>query len=285
MSVHFKVLTPHDGIDSDASAEAFQFPGGEWHLRDFSDTFKTPKFTWIADLRGAQPEEIIQAAMFADIAHGRQAPFVLLLPYLPAARADRGEPLGARVYGNLINAMNPQQVIGIDPHSPIVERYVRNLTVLDPTPLVTRVLSECGHHYQGVIAPDKGAVPRAEATAKALGLPLYRIEKHRDFDTGKITGMEIIDELNSSDQYLVVDDICDGGRTFMELAKITGLPKEQLGLWVTHGIFSGNAPALREHYGRIYTTDSHPGHNRIEVGATVFPVFLYLFSNIERHGL
>lgn len=283
MTVHFQAKIPGEGM-RDSMAESFQFPGGEWHLRDFSKLLKDPRVIWIADLRGADANDLVQAAMWADIAHGRQAPFVLFLPYLPAARADRDEPLGCRVYANLINAMNPQQVIAIDPHSPMIARYLKNLTVLDSGSLVQRALRETRTHYQGVIAPDKGARTRAREVAQLLGVNVATAEKHREFVTGRIEGIEMIDRLDRDKTYLVVDDICDGGRTFVELAEATGLPKEQLGLWVTHGIFSGRADQLREHYSHIYTSDSHPGHNRVGVATYHLPVWDYLYQNLKDFG-
>jgi ribose-phosphate pyrophosphokinase len=53
---------------------------------------------------------------------------------------------------------------------------------------------------------------------------------------------------------MVVDDICDGGRTFMGLGELI---KEQTGrkpfLYVTHGIFSYNSlPKLVEIYSDIF---------------------------------
>ena len=54
-------------------------------------------------------------------------------------------------------------------------------------------------------------------------------------------------------RFLIVDDICDGGRTFLEAAKI--LKEETTGklfLYVTHGIFSKGIDELLEHYEHIY---------------------------------
>ena len=94
MSVFLNVLTP-SGIQYDRKPEVFTFPGGEHHLRNLHD-FYGP-VTWLANVHGADSNDLVKAALLADVARLRGEDFVLLLPYAPAARADRGEPFGARV--------------------------------------------------------------------------------------------------------------------------------------------------------------------------------------------
>jgi ribose-phosphate pyrophosphokinase len=119
---------------------------------------------------------------------------------------------------------------------------------------------------------------------EVLDVPVFTATKKREFHTGEITGLEFPFELDKDRNYLVVDDIADGGGTFRLLAKELDHPRELLDLWVTHGVFSGRANELRDHYGNIYTTDSHPGHNRIDVHATVVPVETYMYQHIKEFG-
>jgi ribose-phosphate pyrophosphokinase len=63
------------------------------------------------------------------------------------------------------------------------------------------------------------------------------------------------DTINSA--VLIVDDICDGGGTFIGIAK--ALPKDvKKYLYVTHGIFSKGLRELTGHFEHIYTTNSYP---------------------------
>lgn len=300
MTVYLRALVKDIGIIKEV-ATPFTYPGGELHLKNVGE-YDSPNTVWIADVRFGTEQDLTYAALLASIAHQRQAPFVLLLPYLPAARSDKvayhDDPVGVQVYADRVNAMNPQQVIGIDAHSPVVHRYLRNLTELKPGPLVRRALGyrpalETGwdddaQKYDAVIAPDKGAVQRAIDVAGMLGrhgVDIYHADKKRDLKTGKILGIELTEALPKRGRYLVVDDICDGGGTFMGLAEALDLPgKDQLGLWVTHGIFSGKANLLRRDYGQIYTTDSHPGHGRVGVATTIVPVEAYLTQHLKEFG-
>ena len=53
--------------------------------------------------------------------------------------------------------------------------------------------------------------------------------------------------------FLVIDDICDGGRTFINLAeKLLIMGANDLYLYVTHGIFSKGLPSIHEYYKHIY---------------------------------
>lgn len=108
---------------------------------------------------------------------------------------------------------------------------------------------------------------------------MFRAEKHRNPDTGKLDGFSC-EPLPETGRFLVVDDICDGGGTFMGLAGSTGLPKERLGLWVSHGVFSGRAPQLAEHFGEIVTSDSYPAQNPVE-GLRTVPLTPYLTEEIR----
>ncbi len=246
------------------------FPAGEQHVLDRAGDDETPVCVRID---GADLNDYASAAMWIDLQHQRGHGVAAAIPYLPGARADRGRPFGARVYADFINAMHADRVIALDPHSPVIEKLIDRLQVCPVAPLVCAAVTRDSAHcpYAGIIAPDAGARDRAAAVADALGLPLYQAGKTRDFATGRLTGFTC-EPLPGEGCFLVVDDICDGGGTFRGLAEATGLPRERLDLWVTHGVFSGAADRLRDHFGRIHTTDSHPGHRRPGVATDIHPL-------------
>lgn len=262
-----------DGAVVPDPAQTMQFPAGEQHIKLADEVAEGPLAVVV---RGAGAEDLVSAAMAISAAKhdGRRAE--LILPYLPGARQDRGRPLGARVYAEIVNSMRADGVHYIDVHSPAMVSFLHNPIAY---PLARHIRSSLAHRaadthitdYVGVIAPDAGAAGRAASAAKALGLPMFQAGKSRDFTTGKLSGFTC-EELPETGRLLVVDDICDGGGTFAGLAQATGLGPDRLDLWVTHGVFSGRAPQLREHYGHIHTTDSHPGHTREDVGAIIHPI-------------
>ncbi|WP_200935328.1 ribose-phosphate pyrophosphokinase [Leifsonia sp. Leaf336] len=257
-------LTTHigPGYITAPTFEQMRFPAGEAHIKVANDNAGKGPLTEVARIYGADGNDLITLAMWADAARQRGARTVLHMPYLPGARQDRGLPFGACVYADVINGMSVDQIVCVDPHSLVMPSLLNNLTVIDSTTLVRHHVvgraddDEQPQRYQGIIAPDKGAFDRAARVADACHLPLYRAEKQRDPATGQLSGFTC-ELLPPSGRFLVVDDICDGGGTFMGLAEATGLPKDRLGLYVSHGIFSGNAHLLHDHFGEIVTTDSY----------------------------
>ena len=260
------------GFTVRSAATAMTFPAGEVHIKTDAVQGETPLYLY---LTGADANEYMSAAMWIDYAHQGGHKVSALLPYLPGARQDRGNPFGARVYANLINAMNADEVVCFDPHSPVMPAMINNLRVVGVEQVIAGAVKKTRPGYAGVICPDEGAKARTAVTAEALGLPLFHATKHRDFTTGRLSGFTC-EELPTEGRFLVVDDICDGGGTFMGLAAATGLDSDRLDLWVSHGVFSGNASRLREAYGTIYTTDSHPGAANPEVGAIITPLISHL---------
>lgn len=302
MTVHLRVMYQDESkrhiLVPKTHPEAFQFPGGEWHLRDIPKFCGYPEqdedrpVTLIADIRGADPNDIVKAALWADVAHRANftSPmrldhkFVLMVPYLPAARADRDTPLGSAVYSRLLRTMLPDKLLALDPHSPEIVGQLRTsgIQVVEHDSLIAEAFD--GIEFDGIICPDMGARSRATSAGMYLGLEVFYGKKHRDFDTGKLSHFEAPSGLSHKGKYLVVDDICDGGGTFMGLASTLWsdyrIGRDQLGLWVTHGIFSGKAHQLREKYRWIATTDSHPGSNRVDVATCIVPCFRHMFEFI-----
>lgn len=248
----------------DSPFTSFQFPDGAAHIKGADSD---QKFLYqIADIRGASHDDLFTLAMWSESCEQRGEKKVLILPYLPGARMDRGVPNGAAVYGSFINtAVTPDLLITLDPHSPAaLHAFDRTQTTLvyPVERMIRHFIQDAStdskaHTYVGVIAPDKGAHDRAAAAAKVMGVPVYQAGKTRDEATGKLSGFEMIDELPKDGKLLIVDDICDGGGTFLGLVGATGLPKDRVDLWVTHGIFSKGLGDLLAHFGMIHTTDSY----------------------------
>jgi ribose-phosphate pyrophosphokinase len=278
--------TPHDQAGRpirEAHHRFIQFPGGEAHLPAAGAS------DWpiqVAYLRGASGDDLMKLAMWADamrrVGHKR----IALIPYLPGARQDRGIPLGAKVYADFLNSLGLEQIICFDPHSDVMPALINNLTVVGLNNLSSEFwhslaysLDPYDEPFAGVICPDVGARKRAELVANQLDVPVYQAMKHRDFVTGKLSGFTC-EPLPEGVSFLVVDDICDGGGTFLGLAEAINVPREQLALWVSHGIFSAGFEKLSANYGAIHTTDSHPGSDSHTYPALVKSLFGTLINHI-----
>ena len=84
--------------------------------------------------------------------------------------------------------------------------------------------------------------------------------KVRDIRTGKILHTEIpVLDQHEKIKYVIIDDICDGGRTFLELAKAIhgSRPTAEVYLVVTHGIFSQSFLELSRELKKVYSSNSY----------------------------
>ncbi len=189
----------------------------------------------------------------------RRAEVHLTCPYLPYARQDRvcarGESLAVKVMCDLINSLDFASVTVWDVHSDVSLALLNNVFNVPQRHFVQRIdLSNTI-----LVAPDAGAIKKTLDIAKAFSLPMVRADKVRSVEDGSIAGTVVYSEHVGDRDFLIVDDICDGGRTFIELAKVLKpLTRGRVNLYVTHGIFSKGLHVFDGLIDRIYTANPFP---------------------------
>lgn len=185
----------------------------------------------------------------------------LFIPYFPGARQDRvmvpGEPLSVKVYADLINSLDLRRVYVFDPHSDVAPALLQRCAVIRNHDFIRQVLQHIGSPA-ALVSPDGGALKKIFALSAALQIPeVVTCGKSRDVSTGQLTHFQVFaDDLHGAD-CLIVDDICDGGSTFIGLAE--ALRRHNAGrlfLAVSHGIFSRGTEALRAHFDTIFCTNA-----------------------------
>jgi len=248
------------------------FSGGEVHVQ-FPDLPAAAGRGLVAQ-RVNSSDDLVAVLLAADALRGALPGIALdlLMPYVPYARQDRrmvaGDPLSIRVLADLVNACGFGTVLVLDPHSDVTAAVIDRCHSLPVHDHVAAALDHCG--ATRVVIPDAGATKRVHGMLKALGdrgagVATVQATKTRDLaNRGRITGMQLEAGGDVAGQTcLIVDDICDGGRTFLELSKLLrGHGAAAVFLYVTHGIFShGLEPLLAcpDAEGRldgVFTTDS-----------------------------
>lgn len=236
--------------------ETSVFPGGEVHVRLKST--ELPKIVWIG-ISVRSGNDIMLLLLMTDALRRAGVKSVnLYMPYVPYARQDRvcnyGEALSIKVFGDLINAQNYDNVIVVDPHSDVTGALLNNLYIENNYSLVMSSLNYLNRELDldklTIVGPDAGAAKKCHNLVSHImkqnslfGVSMKNVqyaqaEKHRDLKTTEIIETKVNDDVSGRD-CVIVDDICDGGRTFTELAKVL---KEKgankIFLIVTHGIFS-----------------------------------------------
>lgn len=218
----------------------------------------------VAPIRSAL--ELVQLMMVSNALMHIQAPLQqLVIPYLMAARYDRlinyGDSFDLDVVSEIINSFNAGTVHLYDVHSEVALKLIDRSKSHNNSMLVKT--------YQKadavLIVPDKGAL------AKSLDYPNWNsnlvdvviCDKQRDLTTGKITLKVNNPEACKDRNCIIIDDICDGGGTFMAIAD--QIEPKHLTLMVSHGIFSKGFTVLKKKFHDIITTDSYFDWNTNEI--------------------
>lgn len=255
---------------TEISFNAFTFPGGEPHIKI---TSPIPPGTAVAITHRVRTFQDMGLILMATDALRRMgvSEISLFLPYFPAARQDRvmvpGEPLSVKVYADLLNSLNLREVIVFDPHSEVTPAVLHQCRVITNHAFIREVVGLTGGDLC-LVSPDGGALKKIYQLSTSLdGMEVVECGKSRDVKTGKLKGFKVYaDDLGGKD-CLIVDDICDGGATFIGLAE--ALKQKNAGklyLAVSHGIFSKGTEALLPHFEQIFATDSiHNSFQHVQI--------------------
>lgn len=199
----------------------------------------------------------------------------LYVPYFLGARSDRKFEDGGINYLKdvicpIINSQNYETVTIVDAHSDVLEACIHNYRKIDNISLVKFALTDIDNTNSArekliLVSPDAGALKKMYHVSEYFKIDKMVIaNKHRDIRTGKITHTEVpgLTQEPGSKNFVIIDDICDGGRTFLEIAKTIRKEREdsvfndKIYLVVTHGIFSAGFLELRNWIDGIYCTNS-----------------------------
>ena len=203
----------------------------------------------------------------------------LFMPYIPNARQDRvknsNDIFTLKYFAEILNSLNFNSVTVLDPHSTVSEALINKIRVMSPKNYIGESLFRMKNKenidvdHILVFYPDSGAAKRYSDMINRYYA--YGIKK-RDWETGKIIGLDVIDngfDLNGKD-ILIVDDICSRGGTFYHSAKkLKELGAKDIYLYVSHcenTILEGEL-LKGDLIKKVYTTNSifTKSHERIEV--------------------
>lgn len=206
----------------------------------------------------------------------------LYTPYIMGARSDRKFEEGGNNYLKdvicpIINSLNFKTVTCIDPHSDVLEACIKGFKKESNLDLVKFALNKLRiptpindvKNYV-LISPDAGATKKIFKLAEQIHYKgdILTCSKDRDVD-GNLTStvVPLVDEQGrwgnyANRDFIIIDDICDGGATFINIAKelhrcrdIANIGK--IYLIVTHGIFSKGFEELGKYFDGIYCTNSY----------------------------
>lgn len=196
-----------------------------------------------------------------------------VIPYLMGARSDRrmltGDSFDLEVVAACVNWCNFGSVNLFDVHSPVATELIHNSRSHNNS----RLVKMYDRPNSILIVPDKGAFAKFQQVLawNPNLIAAVPCDKERDLTNGRVTLKVRHPEMCEGKDCVIVDDLCDGGATFVAIAQ--QIKPSYLTLIVSHGIFSKGFGLLDQHFNHIITSDSyqnpHGGKN-----LTVLPLGL-----------
>lgn len=251
--------------------EEINFPDGQVHYKinplglvrytdntdvEYTISIKTPK--------GLYKLQVINALL-------KQSGYKLkhlTIPYLMGGRYDRAmsdfdiNPL--KIIIDTINSLNIEKITLFEPHSDVSIALFNarvNVEYFNFQKIIDDYINkEKNIDYSNVVVvfPDNGALKRYSKQINE-NILFMTANKVRNLETGdlnlKINYNNTL--LLNKKKFFIVDDLCDGGATFIALAKELNIDRDYLTLIVPHGIFSKGVDELFRYYSEIHTTDSY----------------------------
>jgi ribose-phosphate pyrophosphokinase len=248
------------------AAKCQHFPDGECDV-DVVESVRGAEVFIVQSLHAPVGEHLLELALLTDACHRAGASSVTgVVPYLGYARQDRREsgrePLGARVLAEQLRAARVDRLICLDLHSRAVEGcFEQPLEHASAIPALVEHLRARLPRDSVVVSPDLGAVKRAEAFARPLGLPVAVVHKQRlsgsDVQThglvGDVRGLHAV----------VVDDMISTGGTIAAAirAVLEAGAQPRVTVAASHGLFVGPATErlMPLPIDRVVVADSVPG--------------------------
>jgi ribose-phosphate pyrophosphokinase len=186
------------------------------------------------------------------------------LPYLPYERQDRvcteGESFSLEVFANMMETLNLDLATTLEPHSEkSMELFPSYVKELDALFVMGESISEIINENTVFVAPDFGARERVTEVARSFGMDdkVFFAKKIRELSTGKITHLELEGDF-AGKEIIIYDDLVDGGKTFIELAKLLKEKNVRKSHLVTvHGLFTKGVEELSNLYDTVITTNSY----------------------------
>lgn len=202
----------------------------------------------------------------------------LYVPYVMGARSDRQFVEGGTSYlrdviAPILNSLEFESITCIDVHSDVAPACINRLKVIDNLQVVSSFITSTAANRDMIansflescvlVSPDAGSLKKIYNVANKLKFngEILTCSKYRDTD-GKLSKTHVPVRVDHySKNLIIIDDICDGGRTFLNIAEeVKKAQPERTGkiyLVVTHGIFSAGFDELAKHLDGIYCSNSY----------------------------
>lgn len=206
--------------------------------------------------------EFMHVAQLTQLIQARNGLVHLELPFLPYGRQDKLvsniSTFALHTFATLINSLGFSSITTLDAHSSEFEKYLEGPVFknLYPEKEIEFAIKESGADLIGF--PDAGAEKRYSTDVASIYGRKTRNQSNGYIEYDGIVNTTYPFPSKDARNVLIVDDICDGGMTFILFTKELKekYNPKSIHLYVTHGIFSKGLEVLREAgIQRIFTKD------------------------------
>lgn len=272
--------------------ETFVFPGGEVQTRlsrSIESAVTHKDWPIIIATRLTNAEKVMELGQVVDILKRKDYTNIsALIPYIPYMQQDRvmtdgedldySESFALSVFARILNTFGLKKVYCVDPHSTVTnDAMINGLNLISNYPYLYKAITggQVSADVDYFVSPDEGAIKKTLKYSKSFKIPYIVSFKQRDVGTGKIVGVNLPKEEGEKIRdktVLIADDICVGGKTFVELAKeLRKYSPKKIKLYVSHGLFTQGT--VLEGIDEIYCTNSCRSFDNTEK-FTMFPIII-----------
>lgn len=228
--------------------ESTTFPDGTnqaWHFeREINE-----EYTYLVTWEYENLAEFFLLASIDVLLHAHSVTYELHIPYMPFARQDKkissDSTFALHAFIQSLQSLQAvTQVVTLDMHSNNFDSHPLKILSLSPVEeieVARRIVKP-----DVILFPDGGAMSRYEHMFKDF--PYAYASKNRDSD-GNLGEMYLVGGHPSmrDKTVLMIDDICDGGATFIKAAELAySMGVKAAHLYVTHGLFTRGLDVLKE---------------------------------------
>ncbi len=203
--------------------ESKLLPDGESYIRIPKD-LSGKKIILVQSTYPPQDKHLIELFLLLDAAKSfNPKNLILVIPYLAYARQNQrfneGEPISVEAILKLIRSMGVNSLITVEPHRlESLEAFEGNSLIIDPIAAFAKAI---GKEFKNsvILAPDHGAIKRAEKLASLLKTDHTSLNKERDKKSGEVTLAEGNEYDFKGRDVVIIDDIVSTGGTVVKAAE------------------------------------------------------------------
>ena len=198
-----------------------QFPSGEWYCQLKANVRGADVF-FVQPLVNPVNDNLMQLLVMADAARRASAGRITaVIPYFGYSRQDRKDkprtPISAKLVMDLLTAAGIKQVVTLDLHAAQIQGFTNDpFDHLYFRPELIKALANTP--IDVIVAPDIGAIKRADDLAQHMNKELAFVSKRRLSDS-EVKAQQFVGDVRGR-SVLLVDDLTESAGTLIEAATV-----------------------------------------------------------------